>query len=288
MATGWGVGPDKNGNGTTPEDIQRITSAEYIWAGILNRCTVTGTTGMSYKVEGGAAVIQVGPVAKVKVPVFEQTIPTTAAPTVGSRTDIVYVKQNFPATDGDNAVVVGVGQTLPANALELDRFTVPAGVTSTNQCQRVGNPIFARPVGGQFGVLYSYTDTDKTVRGPGYVGKKGAGSFYLWTDSDLDITLTSTIANAAVNDNHGSVFYKIFVDDKLVRTIERKYERVWESKDFVTPITLDKGRHTVHYEVSTWYTPEGQDGRWRVLHREGAELFAGDIFTVNHRGVATL
>lgn len=288
MATGFGIGPDVRGNGTTPEDIQRITSAEYIWAGILNRCTVTGTTGMSYKVEGGAAVIQVGPAAKVKVPVFEQTIPTTAAPTVGSRTDIVYVKQNFPATDGDNAVVVGVGQTLPANALELDRFTVPAGVTSTNQCQRVGNPIFARPVGGQFGVLYSYTDTDKTVRGPDYVGKKGAGSFNLWTDSDLDIILTSTIANAAVNDNYGSVFYRIFVDDKLVRTIERKYERVWESKDFTTPVTLNKGRHTVHYEVSTRYTPSGQSGQWRVLHREGAELFAGDILTVVHRGVATV
>lgn len=288
MATGFGVGPDSQGNGTTPDDIQRITSAEYIWPGIINGCAVTGTTGMSYRVAGGAAVIRVGPTAKIKVPVFEQTVPTQPAPAVGTRTDIVYVKQNFTGSEGNNAVVVGVGQSLPANALELERFVISAGHTSTNQAGRTGNPVFARPVGGQFGVLYTYTDTDKTVRGPDYVGKKGAGSFNLWTDSDLDIILTSTIANAAVNDNYGSVFYRIFIDDKLVRTIERKYERVWESKDFTTPVTLNKGRHTVHYEVSTRYTPSGQNGQWRVLHREGAELFAGDILTVVHRGVATL
>lgn len=287
MATGFGIGPDSNGNGTTPDDIQRITSAEYIWPGIINRCGVTGTTGMAYKVEGGAAIIQVGPTAKIKVPVFEQTIPTQPAPTVGARTDIIYVKQNMPASDGNNAVVVGVAQTLPVNALELERFTVPAGASSTNQAQKVGNPIFARPVGGQFGVLYTHTDADRTIRGPGYVGKKGAGSFNLWTDSDLDIVLTSTVANASGNDNHGSVFYRIFVDNRLVRSIERKYERVWESKDFTTPITLDKGRHTIHYEVSTRYTPSGQDGRWRVIHNEGSDIFAGDIFTVVHRGVAT-
>lgn len=288
MATGFGVGQDRNGTGTSPEDIQRITSAEYIWPGIINKCGVSTTTAMSYKIEGGAAVIQVGPAAKVKVPIFEQTIPTAPAPATGTRTDIIYVKQNFPASDGSNSVVLGVAQTLPANSLELDRFTIPAGATSTNQAQRIGNPIFTRAVGSQFGTLYSFTDTDRTVRAPGYTGKKGAGSFFLWTDSDLDITLTSTVANAAVNDDSGSILYKIFVDNRLIRSIERGYGRIWDSKDYTTAITLPKGNHTIHYEVSTRYTPAGQPGRWRVIHREGAELFAGDILTVIHRGVATL
>lgn len=290
MATGFGIGPDQNGNGTTTEDIQRITSAEYIWPGIINRCGVTPTTEMKYKIEGGAAVIKIGATAKVKVPVYEQTIPTAAAPATGTRTDIVYVKQNFPASDGDNQVVVGVGTTLPANALELDRFTVHAGDTSTNQATRIGNPIFARPVGGQFGVLHASVDTDGSTHSPGQTLTRGAGTFTLWTDSDVELKLSSCISNDGIGnvaDEYGSVMYQLYVDDILQYSWERRFDRVWESKEFSRLVTLAKGTHTVKYTVATRWYPSGMSGKWKVRYG-GSEKFSGDDFRVIHRGVATL
>lgn len=286
MATGFGVGPDANGNGTTPDDIQRITSAEYIWPGIINRCKVTGTTGMSYYIEGGAAVIQVGAVAKVKVPVFEQTVPTQPAPTTGSRTDIVYVKQNFAATDGNNNVIVAVGQTLPANSLELARFTVNAGITSTKQAVAIGNPIYTRPVGASFGVLFRAVDQGNGVNGVLTKHTRGVGSFNLWTDSDVEIQISSCVSGPFANDNTGSVIYKVYVDDKIVAAFERAFNRYWETKQFSTMVTLPVGRHTVKYTVEGQAAEPGQTGQWQIRYG-GEDKFPGDVITVIHRGVAT-
>lgn len=289
MTTGFGVGPDANGNGTTTDDIQRITSAEYIWPGIINRGNVTGTTSMKYRLDGGAAIIQVGPEAKVKVPLFAQDIPTEPAPATGSRTDIVYVKQNFPATDGNNLVVVGVAQTLPSNALELQRFNVPAGATSTNQCTPTGNKIYTRPVGAQFGVLFSAVDTDGTEHAPGQTITRGAGSFNLWTDSDVELKLSSCISSTDVNgqvkDEVGSVMYQIYIDDILQYSWERRFDKFWESKEFSRLVTLPQGRHTVKYTAATRYYDGSNSGKWKVRYGS-AFKFSGDDFRVIHRGVA--
>lgn len=292
MAVGFGVGPDQNGNGTTPEDIQAITSAEYIWAGILTGCDVKGTSGMSYQITAGGVIIQMDAFHKIKVPVLAQTVPTAAAPATGSRTDIIYVKQNFPGTDGNNAVVVGVGTSVPANAVEIGRMVIPAGATSTKQGTPTGNRIFTRPVGSQFGVLFSAVDTDSTEHAPGQVLTRGAGAFTLWTDSDVELKLSSCIsasdsAQGTQLDEYGSVFYKIYVDDVLQYTWERRFDRVWESKEFSRLVTLNQGRHTVKYTAETRWNPPGQSGKWKVRYG-GVNKFSGDDFRVIHRGVATL
>lgn len=291
MATGFGVGLDQNNNGTTPEDIQAITSAEYIWAGILTGCDVLGTSEMSYKITPGAVIIRIDAFHKIKAPVLGQTIPTAPAPVTGSRTDIIYVKQNFPATDGNNAVVVGVGSSVPANAVEIGRRIVNAGITATTSTTVTGNRIFTRPVGAQFGVLFSKVDTDGTEHVPGTTYTRGAGEFSLWTDSDVELKLSSCISassDAQGNqlDEIGSVFYKIYVDDVLQYTWERRYDRVWESKEFSRLITLDQGRHTVKYTVKTQWYPSGSSGKWKVRYGT-ANKFSGDDFRVIHRGVAT-
>ncbi|QAB18798.1 hypothetical protein Leucomu_13550 [Leucobacter muris] len=70
------------------------------------------------------------------------TVPTTAAPASNSRIDIVYMRARFTANaDGSSTPEFGVRQgtpavnpvdpSLPVGALELARFVVPAGVTST-------------------------------------------------------------------------------------------------------------------------------------------------------------
>lgn len=291
MSTGFGVDRDQNGNGTSAEDIQAINSAEYIWAGILTGCDVQPQSNMSYKITAGAVVIAIDAFHKVKAPVLAQTIPTTAAPATGSRTDIIYVKQRFPATDGDNSVVVGVGTSLPSNSVEIGRRIVPAGATSTNQTTVTGNRIFTRPVGGSFGVLFSAVDTDGSEHAPGELLTRGSGSFALWTDSDVELKLSSCISATDIGsvtaDEYGSVLYKIYVDDVLQYSWERRFDRFWESKEFSRMVTLDQGRHTVKYTVQTQFKPDTQSGKWKVRYG-GPNKFSGDDFRVIHRGVATL
>lgn len=290
MAVGFGVEPDAKGTGMTPEDLQAITSSEYIWGGILTGCNVVGTSAMEYKIIEGAAVIKLSSFRAVKVPVYAQTVPTAPAPATGSRIDIIYVKQNFPASDGNNAAVVGVAQTLPPNAVELDRREVKAGITATSATTSVGNRVHTRPVGSQFGVLFSAVDTDSSEHDPSQLLTRAAGSFGLWTDSDVELKLSSCISatdvKGQVKDEVGSVFYKIYIDDVLQYTWERRFDKFWESKEFSRLVTLPEGRHTVKYTVQTRYYDKGASGKWKVRYG-GPDKFSGDDFRVIHRGVAT-
>lgn len=292
MATGFGVGNDAQGNGTTPDDIQTITAAEYANPGIIAGCEVTGTSSMSYNVKEGAVLIQLSVGRMIRVPVQAQTIPTNAAPATGSRTDIIYVKQNFPATDGNNAVVVGVGTTLPANSIEIARYTVNAGITTTTQAVRIGNTRYARPIGSTLGALGGTVDTDGTVHA-GELLTRGSVSFYLPTDRSVEFSLQSCIsADTAAGNNKprvpgGSVMYKIYVDGVLQRSFERGYSTVWDVQHFEFGMPLNVGAHTAHYTVERRWVEQGSTGKWRVRHG-GAEKFPGDIFSITDRGVAVI
>ena len=91
MATGFGIPNDDKGNGTTPDDIQAITAAEYPEAGIISGCEVTGTSTMAWKVSAGAAVVHLAAGRAVRVPVPAQTITTAPAPPSGTRAEYIYV-----------------------------------------------------------------------------------------------------------------------------------------------------------------------------------------------------
>lgn len=291
MATGFGIGPDRSGNGTTPEDIQTITAAEYANPGILAGCEVTSTSGMSYQIKAGAVVIELAKDRYVKAPVAPQTIPTDPAPTVGSRTDVIYIKQNLVGSDGNNAVVAGVGRTVPANSVEIGRYTVSAGVTSTNQATRVGDTKYALPAGSSLGTLASYVDTDGAVRTRGTVYKRGAVSFFLPSDRQVEVSLQSCVAVADVDGDlgaprvpGGSLLYSIYVDDVLQRSFERRYDNVWDTVHFEFGMQLNAGRHTAHYTVENRWYEKGHSGKWKVNYGHEPK-FPGDIFHIGDRGV---
>lgn len=289
MATSFGIGPDQNGNGTTPDDIQVITGAEYVNAGILAGCKVTATSGMNYQIGAGAVVIQISTGKMVKAPVAAQTIPTTGAPATGSRTDIVYVKQNFPGTDGNNAVIVGVGSSVPSNAVEIGRMVIPAGATATNQGTPTGNTIYARPVGGMLGLLGSARDTDTTEHTTGTF-TRGAMSFYVPTDRYIELSLVSCVsagndpATGYVLNETGSVFYRVYVDDILAFSFERPFTQYWDARHFETGYQVQAGQHTVKYTVERRHVLSGSSGKWKVRYG-GADKFPGDFFCVTDRGV---
>lgn len=292
MPTGWGVGNDANGTGTTPDDIQTITAAEYANPGIIAGCEVTTSTNMSYNIVEGAVLVQISAGRRVRVPVQSQNIPTAPAPATGSRTDIIYVKQNFPATDGNNAVVVGVGTALPANSVEIRRRIIPAGITSTAQSMAAGNTRYARPIGSTLGALGGSVDTDGTVHAEG-VFARGSVSFYLPTDRSVEFSLQSCVSTDTSAANNGprvpggSVMYKIYVDGVLQRSFERGYSTLWDVQHFEFGMPLNVGTHTASYTVERRWVEQGATGKWRVRHG-GADKFPGDIFQITDRGVAVI
>lgn len=295
MATGWGVGNDAMGNGTTPDDIQTITAAEYASAGIIKGCSVSTTSTMSYNIEEGGVLIRLSAGRMIRVPVQAQTIPTTAAPATGSRTDLIYVKQNFPATDGSNAVVVGVATTLPANSVEIGRRTVPAGITSTAQSVAAGNRIYAQLTGASRNLLATHRDTDTTVRKPGEVITRGSTSFVLPTDRLVEFRMTGVIAaenwNTRTTANPfgqwGTVKIKLYVDDTVQGTWEQYFDTFNRAASISHLIEITPGVHTVRYTFETAYTPPSMSGNWRVVSGT-AENYPGLRFHILDRGVAVV
>lgn len=295
MATGFGVDNDAMGNGTTPDDIQTITAAEYATAGIIKGCNVTPTSTMDYNIGEGAVVIKLSAGRMIRVPVQSQKIPTGAAPATGQRTDIVYVKQNFPATDGSNAVVVGVATTLPANSVEIGRRVIPAGTTSTAQGLAAGNRIYAQLTGASRNLLATHRDTDTSAHRPGEVITRGATSFVLPTDRLVEFRMTGVIAaenwNTRTTANPfghwGTVKIKLYVDDTVQGTWEHYFDSFNRPVSISHLIEITPGVHTVRYTLETAYTPPSMSGNWKVVSGT-AENYPGLRFHILDRGVAVV
>lgn len=287
MATGFGIPNDDKGNGTTPDDIQAITAAEYPEAGIISGCEVTGTSTMAWKVSAGAAVVHLAAARAVRVPVPAQTITTAPAPPTGTRSEYIYVKQNTVATDGNINATVGVGASVPANAVMLSQRNITAGMRATASAPEAGNPVYSRPVGGSLGVLHRHYHEDDQVRDRGSF-KRGAGTFYVPTDRNIDIRISSTVANgrpgqweSATTADQGVVRYDVYLDDQLIFCREREFNNIFDTRDVSRVWTVKPGLHKIHYVVSHIWGFQ----YWRV--RGGTERrYAGDQLAVIDMGVA--
>lgn len=288
MTTGFGMAPDRNGNGTTPDDLQAVIAAQYPEPGIISGCEVKGSAAMSYQLSAGAVCIHLAPGRAVLVPVPAQQITTPPAPTNGSRTEYIYVQQLTEPVNGSVASKVAIGATVPANAVMLSKREIRANIKATSATQEAGNIVFSRPVGGSLGVLHHHETTRDTPHKLGEF-RRGAGTFFVPTDRTVDIRLTSTVTTATSETNvtpvvaNGSLFYDVYIDDRLVLRRERAFTNIWESKDFSTIQTLQKGQHRIHYVVR--HTTYGHQ-YWVVRGENGGFPFPGDVITVTDIGVA--
>lgn len=288
MATGFGIANTKEGVGTTPEDIQAITAAEYPEAGIINGCTVEGTSTLAWKVNAGAVVAHLAKGRAVRIPVQEQTINTRPTTPGASRTDYIYVQQNQPATDGNNSAVVKIGSAVPQGAVMLSKREIRPGVSATSAIPESGNPVYSRPVGGSLGILHRHYHEDDAVRDQGSF-TRGAGTFFVPTDRNIDIRISSTVANgkpgqweSATTADQGVVRYDVYLDDQLIFCREREFNNVFDTRDVARVWTVKPGLHKIHYVVSHIWGFRF----WRV--RGGTERrYAGDQFTIVDMGVAS-
>lgn len=293
MATGFGLDLDQDNNGTTPDDIQRIIGANWRVAGILSGAAVEGTATMEYHVFAGAVVLNWGMDQKILVPVEETRVPVEPNPGTTTRRDKVYVQQRTPETDGDNlAVVASTTGTLPPRSMLLADYEVPANATSTAEAVDRANRVYTRSVGGQYGQVAKYIDTDSTVHGKDLVtrGKQQLWFGAMWngvapTDRDLMIHFNSCIS-AGPNQGtspEGSVIYKFYLNNELVYSVERVFNKYWESKNFTFPVVIEQPSNTIHYTVQ-WSSGASS---WAVRYG-GANKAPGDQMIVVDNGVANL
>ena len=281
--------------GTTTQDMQRIIAAEYRTAGIIDGCDITTGSTMAYTISAGAVVLDTGHDMAVKVPVAQQTIPTTPAPATGSRTDTIYVRQNFPTeANPDNSSFVGVTSgAAPSNTVVIDRRTVPAGATGTSATTSIHNRKFALPIGGSLGRQHMALDTGGQVYTPTSKVTRGAGNIYVPTDRDLEFNMVSTVAMC---DSQGgtpeqywsaSVLYTFYVDGVAVKSWEREINRIWSSQQFSFIHAMPEGQHTVHYTLEGRWFPDIANSIYKfwTVREGGARLVPGDQFRVYDRGV---
>ena len=297
MPASWGIAPDANKNGTTPEDIQRIIAAQYLNDGIIDGCQVSGTATMQYTVKAGAVVITTGTDMAVLCPVPATTVPTVAAPPTGSRTDTIYVKQMFPTTDGSSQAVVAVTSgAAPSNSVVLDKRVVNAKTTATTSTTSTYDKRYARQIGSSLGILSSAGDTDNTtVHHVSTNVKKGVQRFVVPTDRKIGLRMTTTMSRCKADGvpQQGVLpvvcAIEIYLDNQLIRTFHRQYTGyAAETVQFETSETVGAGAHTAHYVITPeWQHPDVYvpNEYWRTRHG-GTQKYHGSFLTVTDEGVS--
>ncbi len=277
----WPKMPSAEGVGTSEQDLQRIVGAQYHTSGILptGGCEVTGTSGMAYEVSPGAIVLHYGEGLALMHAVEGQTILTEPAPATGSRVDRI-------AMDRDGFVRVVQGPA-PAGGITLRTFTVPAGITATEDAQPSDfDRNFAIPAGASLGRLHAYHDPSNNVVGKKGEVEKGFGEFELPSDRLVRFDLTHCVS-ALQNDVEGvdsaAVRWRVYIDDLLELSFHTRV--TWKSPqvNFMSFTTLlREGSHRVNYRQDQ---TEGVNSGF-IMHKGGPGAYPGMRFEVWDAGVA--
>lgn len=288
MTSGFGVDASVDGtSGTSSEDIRRINGALYS-PGIISGCAVTtSASAMTYKVAEGVVAIKTAVGEVVLAPVSQATVTAPAAPSSGTRTDIVYAKQRFPSivAEGDANVIVGVATTLPVNALELMRYTVGAGITNTNAAIRTGDVNYSIPYSSSLGVLHYWQNKFQGALSANLI-REGHGQFYLPTDRQVQFKFHACLSalNASGFDNSKYCEWGFLPNldgyDAVLWTTPGLHQ-AWQTVMFERTINVTAGNHTVNIgsmrkagpgTALQWYGLQG-DGMGRM----GAEFIVTDM-----------
>lgn len=286
MTSGFGVDATLDGNGgvlsgTSAADIRKIWGG-LLSPGIISGCAVTtSTTAMSYNVAAGVVAIKAANGEIIPAPVDSVTVPTSAAPASGSRTDIIYAMQRYPSIEGDSNIVVGVATTLPARAVALRKMTVSAGQTKTSLATQSGGIDYSIPYGASLGTLQSYRDTTMGT----FVAAQtlGSKSIYLPTDRLLRVSILTSVSADGANGFDASKYCEAGYDFMLDGVKQWRWNtpglhQAWAHYFWSDVIQVSAGTHTVAYS------------RYRVVgpgtpfHRYVVQDMPGTLFTVEDVG----
>ncbi len=238
MGYPFGLAPDAEGDGTTPEGLQRVIWSLYRAQAplIVRGCEVTGTSSMKWAVAAGVVYIPTGDARAVLVPVDATTVPTSPAPSTGSRTDFLYV-----GVDG----AVRVGASVPAGSALIGKRTVPAGITATTAAPAsVLDRGYAMLFGASMGRLLRWVDST-AYRGVLSSSTTAqvvySGNISLPTDRLLDFRLSQT----AASDAKSSFVWEIWLDSTLFFAPEMVVDTIGDTKTYTASEWVLEGTHTI-------------------------------------------
>lgn len=301
MATGFGIPEIKVAEatgtepavyqGTTAQDIQRITAAQYQNAGILTGCKVMLRADWKVLITAGGVIVDLGSDLAAAVPVYEQAMALQPAPAVGERVDTIYVQQVATASDNLAKVAITSGSA-PVNSIILDKLRVTAGATKTNQLTSAWDRRYARSSQSSQGRISSAVDSRNTVRTEGPY-KACSQRFYVDTDRHVNLKLSVTARRCKPNgdsiypyhESIGSVIYRVFIDNTLVRSFEVMVTGLSSTTQLETMHEVAMGAHTVHIESQAGSKGSQPDIGWQIMYG-GTNKYNGDSLTVFDAGVA--
>lgn len=271
MGYPFGLAKPADGTGTMPADLQRVIWGLYRADDplIVKGCEVTGTSSMQYKVAAGVVYIPVGAQRGILVPVDAATVQTAAAPSTGSRVDVLYVGQDAG---------VKVGASAASGSAVLDRRTVMAGTTATTSTTGITDRGYAMLFGASMGMLYNYRDPsplDSVVNPASHL--VCATQVTVPSDRLLDLRVTQTLWSASP----ASMMWSIYIDNALEVNFEMGVSTVAESKQVTHSRWLLAGTHQIRLEVRR------QTGTGNVLYKRGGpSSYNGNRFEVIDLGLS--
>jgi hypothetical protein len=292
MATGFGVDPlildGVATKGMESADVRKVFGGLYTPGIISGAKVTTSPSGLTYSVSNGVVAIPTAANEVVLAPAPARVI-TTTAPTNGSRTDIVYIKQEFSGTDSDVDVEYGITNgAIPPNSLELSRFIIPQNAANTNLATRTGAIDYSIPYGGSLGLLYAGQSTYNAV--VDYPAGQDvyylAGTFDLPTDRRLRFTVSISVSTEDGQDGTPSTWVEPVLAPQLdgVDVVMWSFRATgsWQTYTFSydTLTAVPAGTHTVRLRRN--YTVKA--GRRMWIHYGGGH--PGTTLSVTDLGVA--
>lgn len=293
MVHGFGVDPiyDANGKviqGTTTEDIRRITAGLFSPGLISGGLVYASNSSMTYEVSAGVACVVSSSGQNILIPIPATTL--TVPPTTGlGRQDTIWVNQRYAASGAVDVVVVASyqGQNLPTpGAVILKIFNITGAATNTSSAIQAAPVTYSIPYGGSLGTLHTATDTwngphDQTIR------RLGNGTIYVPTDRRLRITINTILysVGAAGFDNSKYVewvFQPEIDGTKLWDWNTPGLHGAWALYTFTGYFNVEAGQHTVSYSRGKIY---GNGTAGTAYGMQNGRFFPGTEFVIEDAGV---
>lgn len=290
-----------DGQGTMPIDMRTIIDAMYQTTGVLKGLDVTGTGGLAYAVGAGVAVCQrFSGDGKTLAPYHGgQTPQVDTGDPSASRVDAIWIiaHNQQEQGDSDNLVTVGVTQgtpsvnpqppQIPAGALTLATYLMPAGATSTKSATMRSNHLEAIPTSGGLGLIgQAWDNTDHNGPGKPHVSHTGL-------DINIHVPMNRTVLlfykcaiSSAGGDKITTEYHTAFqLDGKDIPFSTDNHDAggTWRTSYSMMPAVIPEGRH--HLNIRSWLG----NGSYPVFHAShGGEDagWVGELFQIYDMGQA--
>lgn len=262
MAQNTALGIQNVGDvGTSALAMRKAFAGLWGNPGILTGLAVTGTTGLTYNVAAGSAVVaRSGEADGYSVAMWDggATPAVPANDTGKARTDLVVLKADDPSHgDADNRVCLKVlpGGAGTVDGLVIARMSLPAGATSTAGASRTGDLDYATLRNSSGTVLMDAVETGEFKVNHGTSRTICRKSFTVPTDRTATAYITVSVwpQKSSLETAYnwiGSGYVEFLVDDKVADCFRfNAFPFTYQTFAYTDHVPLRAGTHTMALRV---------------------------------------